>query len=70
MQNSVSNNNYYIICLPHEKSGVIYCYFSVPAFEATQYLITNGEFLEFVEKGGYKMKELWSEEGDLFTLSI
>lgn len=38
-------------------------YYSVPAFEATQYLITNGEFLEFVESGGYQRKELWSEEG-------
>ena len=32
-------------------------------FEATQYLITNGEFLDFVNDGGYENKEYWSEEG-------
>ncbi|XP_033095635.1 uncharacterized protein LOC117100170 isoform X2 [Anneissia japonica] len=35
----------------------------VPAFKATKYLITNQEFLEFVEDGGYEKKELWSNEG-------
>ncbi|XP_071952204.1 uncharacterized protein [Antedon mediterranea] len=35
----------------------------VPSFKATKYLITNKEFLEFVEDGGYKRKEFWSEEG-------
>ena len=33
------------------------------AFRATQYLITNAEFLEFVETRGYETKEYWTEEG-------
>ena len=36
---------------------------SVPEFEASQYLVTNGEFLEFVESGGYRNKDLWTDEG-------
>ena len=36
---------------------------SVPEFEASQYLVTNGEFLEFVESGGYQNKDLWTLEG-------
>ncbi|EDO38225.1 predicted protein [Nematostella vectensis] len=39
------------------KSGI------VPEFEATKYMITNGEFLEFVRTGGYENKSLWSKEG-------
>ena len=35
----------------------------VPSFEASKFLITNEEFLEFVEVGGYEKKEFWSEEG-------
>jgi 5-histidylcysteine sulfoxide synthase len=35
----------------------------VPEFEASQYLVTNGEFLEFVESGGYSNRDLWTEEG-------
>ena len=34
-----------------------------PAFRASQYLVTNEQFLKFVEAGGYKTKELWTEEG-------
>lgn len=37
--------------------------FRVPEFEATQYLVTNCEFLDFVESGGYQNKELWTKEG-------
>ena len=37
--------------------------FRVPAFEASAYLITNKQFLQFVNIGGYKNKELWSKEG-------
>ena len=32
-------------------------------FKATRYLITNGEFLGFVEARGYETKEFWTEEG-------
>jgi 5-histidylcysteine sulfoxide synthase len=35
----------------------------VPEFEASQYLVTNGEFLEFVESGGYRNKDIWTDEG-------
>lgn len=33
------------------------------AFGASKYLVTNGEFLEFVRDNGYEKPELWSEEG-------
>lgn len=36
---------------------------NVAAFQASRYLVSNGEFLEFVEAGGYADDELWSEEG-------
>ena len=36
---------------------------SVPEFEASQYPVTNGEFLEFVESGGYQNRQLWTDEG-------
>lgn len=36
---------------------------SVTGFEASQYLVSNAEFLEFVEAGGYEQDELWEEEG-------
>lgn len=35
----------------------------VPAFEASQYLVSNQEFLAFVEAGGYREDRYWSEEG-------
>ncbi|MDN5871165.1 MAG: 5-histidylcysteine sulfoxide synthase [Nitrococcus sp.] len=35
----------------------------VPAFEASRYLVSNGEFLEFVEAGGYRNRHHWGEEG-------
>ena len=37
--------------------------YSVPAFQASKYKITNGEFLEFVKDGGYGRIELWTENG-------
>ena len=37
---------------------------SVPTFEASEYKVTNGEFLEFVESGGYHQRELWTDEGE------
>jgi len=43
---------------------IIYlCDISVPSFEATKYLITNGEFVEFVDAGGYSRRDVWSVEG-------
>ncbi|XP_076463054.1 uncharacterized protein LOC143295308 [Babylonia areolata] len=41
--------------------GEVNC--SVPEFEASQYLVTNGEFLRFMQDGGYQREELWSKEG-------
>lgn len=35
----------------------------VAGFEASQYLVSNQEFLEFVEAGGYQNEAYWSEEG-------
>lgn len=35
----------------------------VPKFEATKYLITNGDFLKFVLDEGYQRREFWSAEG-------
>ncbi|KAK9808976.1 hypothetical protein WJX72_007328 [[Myrmecia] bisecta] len=37
--------------------------FHVRAFAASRFLISNGEFLQFVREGGYRNKALWSEEG-------
>ena len=33
---------------------------SIPAFAIDQYKVTNREFLEFLQAGGYQTKELWS----------
>ncbi|XP_052775577.1 uncharacterized protein LOC128213634 [Mya arenaria] len=41
--------------------GSIAC--SVPAFESSEFLVTNAEYFEFVEAGGYHRSELWTEEG-------
>jgi formylglycine-generating enzyme required for sulfatase activity len=35
----------------------------VPAFRASKFKITNGEFAAFVRGGGYSTKRWWSEEG-------
>lgn len=35
----------------------------VEPFEASLYLVSNGEFMEFVENGGYTTCEYWDEEG-------
>ncbi|MEI8084712.1 MAG: 5-histidylcysteine sulfoxide synthase [Paludibacter sp.] len=35
----------------------------VSNFKTSKYLISNGEFLEFVEVGGYHAQEFWTEEG-------
>lgn len=36
----------------------------VAGFKATKYLVSNQEFLAFVEDGGYDRAEFWDEEGD------
>lgn len=35
----------------------------VQSFEASRYLVSNGEFLEFVRDGGYQTRDLWTDEG-------
>lgn len=35
----------------------------VEDFSAAQYLVSNAEFLEFVEDNGYETKQWWTEEG-------
>lgn len=35
----------------------------IDSFRASKYLVSNGEFREFVRDGGYKKLECWSEEG-------
>ncbi len=35
----------------------------VDEFEASKYLVSNEEFLEFVKAGGYEKEEFWSQEG-------
>lgn len=35
----------------------------IPAFQASKYLVSNQEFLAFVEAGGYRTASYWPEEG-------
>ena len=35
----------------------------IPAFEAAKFLVSNQEFLEFVEAGGYRNTHNWEDEG-------
>jgi len=35
----------------------------VPAFSASEYLVSNKEFFEFIEAGGYSTQKYWSEDG-------
>lgn len=39
-------------------------YAKVAEFKASQYLVSNQEFLEFVEDGGYEREEFWDDEGN------
>lgn len=36
---------------------------NVPAFQAGKYLVSNQEFLAFIQAGGYQMNDYWEEEG-------
>jgi 5-histidylcysteine sulfoxide synthase/putative 4-mercaptohistidine N1-methyltranferase len=35
----------------------------IPAFKAAKYLVSNGEFRDFVEAGGYREEKWWTDEG-------
>jgi 5-histidylcysteine sulfoxide synthase/putative 4-mercaptohistidine N1-methyltranferase len=35
----------------------------VPAFKASKFLCSNGEFMQFVDAGGYQMQQYWTQEG-------
>eukprot|EP00536_Pseudo-nitzschia_multiseries_P011021 jgi/Psemu1/289448/fgenesh1_pg.356_\ len=35
----------------------------VPAFSASEHMITNGEYYQFVKEGGYRTKEHWCDDG-------
>jgi 5-histidylcysteine sulfoxide synthase/putative 4-mercaptohistidine N1-methyltranferase len=35
----------------------------IEPFQASKFLVSNGEFIEFIEAGGYQNKSYWSEEG-------
>jgi 5-histidylcysteine sulfoxide synthase/putative 4-mercaptohistidine N1-methyltranferase len=39
------------------------CAVDVDAFEVSKYLVSNQEYLEFVEAGGYQTPQFWNEEG-------
>jgi gamma-glutamyl hercynylcysteine S-oxide synthase len=34
----------------------------VPTFRVDKYMVTNGEFLEFLRSGGYENRQFWSDE--------
>lgn len=36
----------------------------IPEFKAAKYLVSNQEYLEFVEAGGYETDQYWDEEGN------
>lgn len=36
----------------------------IPTFKASKYLVSNGEFLEFVVDGGYSNDSFWDDEGE------
>ncbi|MFT7003742.1 MAG: 5-histidylcysteine sulfoxide synthase/putative 4-mercaptohistidine N1-methyltransferase [Sulfurimonas sp.] len=38
----------------------------VEEFKTSKYLVSNGEFMEFVENGGYTALEFWDDEGKEF----
>nr|CAB3260957.1 uncharacterized protein LOC100176451 [Phallusia mammillata] len=35
----------------------------VPAFEASKFMVTNREMVEFIQDGGYEERQYWSDEG-------
>ncbi len=59
------------VCLGKSKDHRLYGWdnefgshqFNVDDFEASKYLVSNREFLDFVDSGGYQQPQLWTEEG-------
>jgi 5-histidylcysteine sulfoxide synthase len=51
----------------HEYGSTDIC---VPDFEAQQYLVTNREFLKFVQAGGYSNESYWSADGWKWKLYV
>ena len=41
--------------------GTLTC--KVKDFQVSKFLVSNGEFMEFVQNGGYENEEFWDEEG-------
>ena len=41
-------------------------YENVADFSVSKYLVSNGEFMEFVKDGGYENEEFWDDEGRKF----
>jgi 5-histidylcysteine sulfoxide synthase/putative 4-mercaptohistidine N1-methyltranferase len=39
---------------------------TLESFELSKYLVSNGEYMEFVKAGGYEKEEYWDEEGLAF----
>ncbi len=37
--------------------------FEVADYNASKYLVSNGEFMEFIEAGGYSTRKYWTDEG-------
>jgi len=37
--------------------------YTIPDFKASRYLVSNAEFKEFIDAGGYNIKEYWTPEG-------
>eukprot|EP00953_Heterococcus_sp_UTEX-ZZ885_P029606 15707-Heterococcus_DN1.PRE.1 len=37
--------------------------YEIPPFSAGKFMVTNGEYHEFVLSGGYSNRELWTAEG-------
>lgn len=38
----------------------------IAEFKTSKFLVSNGEFMEFVENGGYEREEFWDDEGKKF----
>ena len=38
----------------------------VDSFKVSKYLVSNGEYMEFVKEGGYEKDEFWDDEGKKF----
>lgn len=39
---------------------------TIPTFKAAKYLVSNGEYMEFVKADGYAKSEFWDKEGNKF----